>query len=91
MRQKLVQANQQLAESSGKLHALSPLAVLARGYAIASDGAGKTVSRVASVREGETLFLRLTDGNLSCIVEQIKKTSGTAKEETTDGHGKSDV
>lgn len=91
MKQKLVQANQQLAESSGKLHALSPLAVLARGYAIASDGAGKTVSRVASVREGETLFLRLTDGNLSCIVEQIKKTSGTAKEETTDGHGKSDV
>lgn len=91
MKQKLLRANQQLAESSGKLHALSPLAVLARGYAIASDKAGKTVSHVAAVREGETLFLRLTDGELSCIVEQVKKTIGTAKEETTNGHGKSDV
>ena len=60
----------QHASLAGKLDALSPLTVLARGYAIAEkDGAALRSAGDASV--GDELRIRLRDGSLGCRVEEI--------------------
>lgn len=52
---------------AGKLDALSPLKVLARGYAIASNEQG-LVTKAEKARPGEDLHLKFMDGSLSCRV-----------------------
>lgn len=51
-----------LQASSGKLEALSPLATLARGYAVARGPEGDTLSSVAQFRPGESFDLLVRDG-----------------------------
>lgn len=53
-----------LARLSGRLDALSPLAVLGRGYAIAEHADGRVVYDAEAVELGETLRLRLARGEL---------------------------
>jgi exodeoxyribonuclease VII large subunit len=65
-RQGLTQASERFAVSSGKLHSLSPLAVLGRGYAIASDAQGRIIKRASDVQPGERLRLRVADGEIEC-------------------------
>ncbi|MFL6276279.1 MAG: exodeoxyribonuclease VII large subunit [Blastocatellia bacterium] len=67
MRQRLTQAGERFAVSSGKLHSLSPLAVLGRGYSIATDSQGRIIKRAADVQPGERLRLRVADGEMECI------------------------
>lgn len=57
-----------LAAFAGKLEALSPLAVIARGYAIATDDTGAVVSTVSAVSEGDNLDVRVQDGTIHCRV-----------------------
>lgn len=47
------------------LDALSPLAVLSRGYAIARDGDGRVLRRRAEFLPGERFRLRVSDGEVS--------------------------
>jgi exodeoxyribonuclease VII large subunit len=47
---------------AGKLHALSPLATLGRGYAVARDAHGTALTSVASFNEGDAFDLVLRDG-----------------------------
>lgn len=54
---------------AASLDALSPLRVLARGYAAAATDAGAVVRSVRDVETGDKLSLRLHDGSLSCRVE----------------------
>lgn len=56
-----------LARLSAGLHAMSPLKVLGRGYAITKDQTG-VVSSVAQVGVGEHLDVMLADGVLHCQV-----------------------
>ena len=53
---------------AGKLHALSPLQVLARGYAVAFDQRGHALLSAAQVQPGERLRVRLHDGELEATV-----------------------
>ncbi len=55
-----------------KLGALSPLAVLSRGYAIAEHN-GKSIKSVNDVSCGSELSVRLFDGSVSAAVTAIKK------------------
>ncbi|GAC1516718.1 MAG: exodeoxyribonuclease VII large subunit [Gemmatimonadaceae bacterium] len=52
----------QLDASAGRLHALSPLATLARGYAVAQGSDGRTYSRLADFIPGRRFDLRVRDG-----------------------------
>lgn len=61
-RQKLERARERLRTVGAKLDALSPLAVLARGYAIASKDDGVVVRRVRDVIVGDLLTVRLDRG-----------------------------
>lgn len=55
---------------AGKLDALSPLRVLARGYAIVSDETGSTISRISRLHVGDRVRLRLMDGTASARIEE---------------------
>jgi exodeoxyribonuclease VII large subunit len=61
----------ELALLAGKLDALSPLGILARGYAIALHG-GRAVVRATDVGPGDTLELRLHEGSLEARVEAVR-------------------
>lgn len=53
---------------AGRLDALSPLRVLARGYAVAFDQHGHALRSAAEARPGDRLRLRLHDGELETQV-----------------------
>jgi exodeoxyribonuclease VII large subunit len=58
-----------LRAAAGRLDALSPLAVLGRGYAIATRAAdGAIVRRAAEVEPGDALVVRLAEGELDAAV-----------------------
>ncbi len=68
---------QRLGRASATLQAVSPLAVLGRGYAIAEKTDGRAVRRAEELAVGEELRLRLGSGRADCRVERI----GTGKDE----------
>lgn len=59
----------------GRLHALSPLAVLERGYAVARAEDGRVLRRVDDFPAGRTFTLRLADGSVGA------RATGPAEEE----------
>jgi exodeoxyribonuclease VII large subunit len=52
--------------AAGKLDSLSPLGVLARGYAIAFDAQGKVLKRADDVNSGDQVHVRLSEGEMEC-------------------------
>ncbi len=61
----------QLALAAARMHSLSPLAVLGRGYSIAYDDQGKVIKDAQSVDPGDCISLRLSNGALSCSVRDV--------------------
>lgn len=57
---------------SGKLEAMSPLSVLARGYAIVTRG-GERLSGVDGVTVGEDISIKLSDGSIDAVVKSVEK------------------
>ncbi|MDT8435710.1 MAG: exodeoxyribonuclease VII large subunit [Gemmatimonadota bacterium] len=53
--------------AGGRLHALSPLATLARGFAIALDPEGRTLRRTEEFPPGRGFRLRVSDGTIPAI------------------------
>lgn len=58
-----------LAVMASRLDALSPLAVLSRGYAIALDPRGRAITRASDVRVGDTIAVRVEHGTIRAQVE----------------------
>ena len=54
---------------AGRLDALSPLKILARGYAICSDASGRLLKSVLAASPGSDVQVRLVDGKLECVVK----------------------
>ncbi len=65
----LAARRQQFGKTAAALDAMSPLKVLGRGYAVATNEKGIVIRSVADASEGEKLRLRVTDGMLHCRVE----------------------
>jgi len=59
---------------AASLDALSPLKVLGRGYAVATDGDGRVLRSVGETAPGRRLRVTLTDGSLDCAVERVEAT-----------------
>jgi len=56
-------------ELAARLHALSPLAVLGRGYAVCWDDTRTSIIRsAASVSPGEAVRVTVAEGELRCTV-----------------------
>lgn len=60
--------NRRFAAAAAALDALSPLKVLARGYAVAQNGEGTVLKSAADVAAGEHIRVRLAQGSLQCDV-----------------------
>ncbi|HEY4101631.1 MAG TPA: exodeoxyribonuclease VII large subunit [Gemmatimonadales bacterium] len=55
---------------AAQLHALSPVAVLGRGYALARDQSGKVLSHRADFAAGQRFTLTVADGSIAAHVEE---------------------
>jgi len=56
---------------AGKLDSLSPLAVLARGYSIATSiPEGRIIKSAEGINKGDRLNLRLNEGQITCTVDK---------------------
>ena len=64
---------QELVASVGKLEALSPLAVLQRGYAVAQNAEGEVTTSAAAFDAGDRITVRFADGAVDATVDSIKK------------------
>ena len=62
-----------LAALCGKLSALNPAGVLARGFGIVFDETGHTVSTVEALSEDETIRIKLADGDVTATVHTVRK------------------
>lgn len=58
-----------LSQMAAKLDALSPLAVMARGYGIAVDEDGTVIRSASAMTPGKEFTLKLTDGDCDCVVK----------------------
>lgn len=61
-----------VAVGAARLHDLSPLATIGRGYAMVKGEDGAVASSVSAVSEGERLVVTLSDGELDCTVDGIR-------------------
>jgi exodeoxyribonuclease VII large subunit len=80
--QRLERAGRVLTTLSGRLEALSPLAVLNRGYALVTRGGpdGPVITDAAQVAPGDPLTVRLSRGAIDARVETVRPE--TSQEET---------
>lgn len=61
----------ELARAAAALDALSPLKVLGRGYSIAYDGAGRVATSTSAFAVGDTVRLRMADGDVLGTVDAV--------------------
>ncbi|MBA3341206.1 MAG: exodeoxyribonuclease VII large subunit [Gemmatimonadaceae bacterium] len=67
-----------VATTAGRLNALSPLATLERGYAVARSVSGETLSSVEQFEGGMAFELMLRDGFIAASVDRVRlNTDGT--------------
>lgn len=63
-----------VALQAARIDDLSPLKILGRGYAAAFTSDGKTVVRsIEQVAVGQSITLRLSDGNIGCDVTHVER------------------
>ena len=71
MREALSSRKSSFAIAAGKMDALSPLAILSRGYALCRDGEGRIVKSIADIDVGDDVHVKLAVGELECEVKGI--------------------
>jgi exodeoxyribonuclease VII large subunit len=71
-RARLEDARSRLAVAVASLDAMSPLAVLGRGYALAQDARGRVLGDASKVEAGARVRVLLARGALRCRVEEIE-------------------
>lgn len=71
MRAELARLRRGLGSNAARLDALSPLAVLGRGYAIATGPSGRAVRAAREVSAGDRLKVRVHEGSLDVEVLEV--------------------
>lgn len=69
----LHEKRQHFVRLTAKLDAMSPLKVLSRGYGMALNENGDVVKSASSVRVGENITLRLSDGAVKAEIREVLK------------------
>ncbi len=73
MQARLIQAQQRWRHAAQVLNAVSPLATLERGYAIAQRANDGILLRAANqVQPGDGIYVRLARGRVDCRVEEVR-------------------
>ena len=68
----VVLRQQRLGALSGRLDALSPLATLQRGYAVARDAAGRGLASSTQFEPGAPFTLRVRDGEVDAVTHAVR-------------------
>jgi exodeoxyribonuclease VII large subunit len=76
MRNQLLQNRVRLERMGRALEALSPLAILDRGYALVFDGAGQLVKDAAAVKPGDEITARVSQGEIRATVKRARNSEG---------------
>jgi exodeoxyribonuclease VII large subunit len=71
-RQALARGGERLGSLAGRMHALSPLAVIARGYSVLRDEHNQVVRQLAQAPPGSLIQARVVDGWILASVEKHK-------------------
>ena len=61
-----------LSALAGRLDALSPVATLGRGYAVATDDRGRTLASASDFAAGQPFALRLRDGQVDAVAQAVR-------------------
>ena len=69
----LMRRRSSLEQASGKLHALSPVAILARGYSLIFDAGGALVKDASQLAPGDAIQARLARGKIDARVEAVNE------------------
>jgi len=69
LRASLREARARLEGTAARLESVSPLAVLARGYALVTDPAGAPITQAAGVKPGTRMRLRFADGEVKATAD----------------------
>jgi exodeoxyribonuclease VII large subunit len=69
----LLRERGRLNQLSGQLEALSPLAILDRGYALVFDASGVLLKDASRVKAGDEIFARLAKGTIAATVKREKR------------------
>jgi exodeoxyribonuclease VII large subunit len=71
MRNQLLQNKVRIERIGRALEALSPLAILERGYALVFDSAGQLVKDAAQVKAGDEIRARVARGEIEAVVKKV--------------------
>ena len=85
----LTDRKHRLALLAGRLHSLSPLEQLRRGFGFVTDKDGRPVASVKKLQKEESLQIRLADGRVETRIlkiEGLEPDSGELEEETYGGN-----
>jgi exodeoxyribonuclease VII large subunit len=63
----------QLKAARGELKALSPVAILERGYALVFDDEGRLVKNPAQMKKGDKLRARVAHGEIAATVDEVSE------------------
>ena len=87
--ERLTDRKHRLALLAGRLHSLSPLEQLSRGFGFVTDKDGRPVASVKKLQKEESLQIRLADGRVETRIlkiEGLEPGSGELEEETYGGN-----
>jgi exodeoxyribonuclease VII large subunit len=73
LRDALEKRRREFGVAVGKLEAMSPLKVLQRGYSLTRKPDGTVVTDAAQVEAGEPVKVRLSRGELDCVVQSADR------------------
>ncbi len=79
IKERMKQKEGELGLLLARLEGVNPLAVLARGYAVAEREDGSILRKTSEVAVGDTVRVRLADGNLTATVNELEKTKKRKK------------
>lgn len=70
MEHRILEARHRLALAGGRLHGLSPLEKISKGYGFLTDEQGKRIEHIDDVKIGDAVTIRITDGRMMARIEQ---------------------
>lgn len=73
MERKILNARHRLALASGRLHGLSPLEKISKGYGFLTDAKETRIEHIADVAVGDKITIRISDGRIDARVENTEK------------------
>lgn len=76
MERRILDARHRLALAGGRLHGLSPLEKISRGFGFLTDEDGRRIESAASVKTGDLITVRVSDGKIRAQVTGSERMNG---------------